>query len=381
MKIGFDAKRFFFNHSGLGNYSRRLIESLFQYFPEHEYVLYSDRLDTFEKAHPEALRILEHYGNSKTSGADLYTLVMVDAPKWWRVWGLGKRAATDGVDVFHGLSNELPWDLPPAVKSVCTIHDVIFKQFPSYYRWWDRWIYDAKTRRATKMASHLVMTSEATKNQVERFYPIAKGKSSVIYQAVDATYYQQSISSQRNTEDEDVPYFVYHSSFTDRKNHAALIEAFAKIQKQTHWNLKLVGLKGPTLAIVEHLIEQLGLNHRIACLVDLPTESMVEVVKSASAFVYPSLNEGFGIPLAESLAANLPMAVSRIPVFQELVEDMPAYFHPNDTDEMAAAMMSITQAETQAQQRLKRDGLLKKVEAQSIAKQCVELYQNVCAGH
>jgi len=74
------------------------------------------------------------------------------------------------------------------------------------------------------------------------------------------------------------------------------------------------------------------------------------------------------------------MAVSRIPVFQELVEDMPAYFHPNDTDEMAAAMMSITQAETQAQQRLKRDGLLKKVEAQSIAQQCIDLYQKVCAG-
>jgi len=229
------------------------------------------------------------------------------------------------------------------------------------------------------LASHLVMTSQATKSQVEKYYPIAKEKSSVIYQAVAAEYYQQSLTSKINAE-VDAPYFVYQSSFTDRKNHAALIEAFAKIQKQTHWNLKLVGLNGPTLAIVEQLIEQLGLKHRIACLVDLPTESMVEVVKSASAFVYPSLNEGFGIPLAESLAANLPMAVSRIPVFQELVEDMPAYFHPNDTDEMAAAMMSITQAETQAQQRLKRDGLLKKVEAQSIAQQCIDLYQKVCAG-
>ena len=196
MKIGFDAKRFFFNHSGLGNYSRRLIESLFQYSPEHEYVLYSDRLDTLEKAHPEALRILQQYGNSKAGGVDLYTLVIVDAPKWWRVWGLGKRAASDGVDVFHGLSNELPWDLPLTVKSVCTVHDVIFKQFPSYYRWWDRWIYDAKTRRATNMASHLVMTSQATKSQVEKYYPVAKDKSSVIYQAVDASYYQQSISSQ-----------------------------------------------------------------------------------------------------------------------------------------------------------------------------------------
>jgi glycosyltransferase involved in cell wall biosynthesis len=112
-------------------------------------------------------------------------------------------------------------------------------------------------------------------------------------------------------------------------------------------------------------------------LIDQPKDVVISVVKGASGFVYPSLNEGFGIPLAESLAANLPMAVSNIEVFKELVEDLPAYFHPNKPDEMAAAMLSITSTEIQAQQRMKREVLLKKVDAQSIAKQCVELYQKV----
>lgn len=376
MKIGFDAKRFFFNHSGLGNYSRRLIESLLQYCPDYEYVLYVDRLDALDKAHPDALRILEQYGNSAGDSPDRYTLVMVDAPKWWRIWGMGKRVAMDGVDVFHGLSNELPWDLPKSVAGVCTIHDVIYKVFPSYYRWWDRTIYHLKTNKAINIASQLVVTSQTTQKQVEAYYPWAKGRSTVIYQAVDDAYYSND-NSHQSIQDE-APYFVYQSSFTDRKNHAALIEAFSLIQKQTSWNLKLVGLNGPTLPALQAQIESLGMSLRIKCLIDLPKDVVISSVKGASGFVYPSLNEGFGIPLAESLAANLPMAVSNIEVFKELVEDLPAYFHPNKPDEMAAAMMSITNAEIQAQQRMKRAVLLKKIDSKSIAEQCVDLYQKFC---
>jgi len=375
VKIGFDAKRFFFNHSGLGNYSRKLIESLLEHFPENEYILYVDRLDANDKGHPDALRILDRYGKKSGGQARCFTLVMVDGPKWWRVWGMGKRAALDGVDVFHGLSNELPLDLPKHIISVCTIHDVIYKVFPSYYRWWDRAIYHWKTNRAVQVASHLVVTSQTTQKQVEAYYPRAKGRSLVIYQAVDETYY--SMEKLSLSDSDEAPYFVYQSSFTDRKNHAILIEAFARIQKQTNWNLKLVGLNGSTLPSVEAQIESMGLSSRITCLIDQPKDRVVSVVKGASGFVYPSLNEGFGIPLAESLAANLPMAVSNIEVFKELVEDLPEYFHPNKPDELAAAMMSITRLEIQAHQRVKRELLLKKVEAKSIAAQWISLYSEL----
>ena len=376
MKIGFDAKRFFFNHSGLGNYSRMLIESLFKYFPENEYVLYADRLDTLDHAHPEALRILKLYVDNRSDGSDLYTLVMVDAPKWWRTWGMGKRAAQDGVEVFHGLSNELPWDLPASVAGVCTIHDVIFKEFPSYYPWVDRLIYDFKTKKAIQKASRLIMTSQATQSQVEKYYPNAKGCSVVVYQAVDPAFYGDG--HVQRTRETNAPYFVYQSSFTDRKNHAALVEAFALIHRQTHWNLTLIGLNGPTLSAVKNQIEKLGLSDRIICLVDQSREEMIACVTGAAGFVYPSLNEGFGIPLAESLAANLPMAVSNIPVFRELVEDLPVYFHPNNVQEMAAAMLQITLEDEQVRQRLLRPSLTKKISDENTAQQCVDLYHKVC---
>jgi glycosyltransferase involved in cell wall biosynthesis len=375
MKIGFDAKRFFFNHSGLGNYSRMLIESLFKYFPENEYVLYSDRLDTLDHAHPEALRILKLYVDNRSDGSDLYTLVMVDAPKWWRTWGLGKRAAQDGVEVFHGLSNELPWDLPASVAGVCTIHDVIFKEFPSYYPWVDRLIYDFKTKKAIQKASRLIMTSQATQLQVEKYYPNAMGRSVVVYQAVDPAFYVKD--SVGGVKEVHKPYFVYQSSFTQRKNHAVLVDAFALIRHQTNWNLTLIGLNGPTLAAVQLQIEKLGLGNRITCLVDQSRQEMIDCVTGAAGFVYPSLNEGFGIPLAEALAAGLPMAVSNISVFRELTEDLPVYFHPNKADEMAAAMISITTAEEQTRQRLKQSSLQSKIDPKTIAEQLIRVYSDL----
>jgi glycosyltransferase involved in cell wall biosynthesis len=375
MKIGFDAKRFFFNHSGLGNYSRMLIESLFKYFPENEYVLYADRLDTLDHAHPDALRILKLYVDNRSDGSDLYTLVMVDAPKWWRTLGMGKRAAQDGVEVFHGLSNELPWDLPASVAGVCTIHDVIFKEFPSYYPWVDRLIYDFKTKKAIQKASRLIMTSQATQSQVEKYYPNAKARSVVVYQAVDPAFYGDG--HVQRTRETNAPYFVYQSSFTQRKNHAVLVDAFALIQHQTDWNLTLIGLNGPTLAAVQLQIEKLGLGNRITCLVDQSRQEMIDCVTGAAGFVYPSLNEGFGIPLAESLAAGLPMAVSNISVFRELTEDLPVYFHPNKAEEMASAMISITTAEEQTRQRLKQSTLQSKIDPKTIAEQLIRVYSDL----
>ena len=110
---------------------------------------------------------------------------------------------------------------------------------------------------------------------------------------------------------------------------------------------------------------------------DQSREAMIDCVKSASGFVYPSLSEGFGIPLAEALAAGLPMAVSNISVFRELVEDLPVCFHPNRADEMAAAMISITTQEEQTRQRLKRPSLQYKIDPQNIASQLIQTYSDL----
>ena len=348
MRIGFDAKRFFNNASGLGNYSRKLIADLHQFRPDFD------------------LQLFVQKKIENTSESIVYP---ENFSKFWRTWGMGKSILNENLDVFHGLSNELPFDIPRNVKKVVTIHDVIFKQFPNYYPRIDRNIYHLKTKFALGKADCVLATSLATKQQILKFYDVNESKISVVYQGVDSAYYQHQANF--STEEK---YFIYTSSFTKRKNHLTLLQAFLLSQKQHRWNLKLIGLDGEMLPLIKKTINDLGLEKRVEVLVNLPQEEVLHFMKNASAFVYPSLFEGFGIPLAEAAAAGLPMAVSRNAIFTELAEDSALYFHPNDEKEMAAQLIMLTTDEARISQLSKRGSLLNKIDSKRIVDQLSEIY-------
>ncbi|MCC7297822.1 MAG: glycosyltransferase, partial [Bacteroidia bacterium] len=128
-------------------------------------------------------------------------------------------------------------------------------------------------------------------------------KSNIIYQPVIKEFY--ALHSPKS--DFSTPYFIYLSSFTGRKNHAILVEAFAKIQKTCDWNLLLVGAAGPTEQTVRNFIHNEKLDNRITILTNLDQKDLVGIMQGASGFLYPSFFEGFGIPLAEAAVCNLPM--------------------------------------------------------------------------
>lgn len=396
MKIGFDAKRLFYNNSGLGNYSRAIIGSLIRFFPENEYFLYVTEMPTIDNAHPESLSFLDFSCVTiRLSTPDkppisifLFLKAVAKFRPWWRTWGMGLMAGKDGVDVFHGLSNEMPLDLPPGVRSICTIHDVIFKEFPGYYPFIDRIIYDWKTQKALKNSGMILLTSVQTKLALDKYYPNFLGKKSVVYQPIHPDFYAVqhttspkkpaflSVEAGSNLKSGSTNYFVYQSSFTERKNHLALVEAFSLIQKQIDWNLILVGIDGPMRLQIEQQIAAVHLEKRIQIIVDAHHSLLLTIVMGASGFVYPSMSEGFGIPLAEAAVAGLPMAVSRIPIFIEIAEDTPVYFHPNNIEEMAAAMMQISLPEEQVRQRQKVGAILDKIDSKTIANNLMQAYLN-----
>lgn len=371
MKIGFDAKRFFFNASGLGNYSRSVIQALLDFCPDTQIFLYVQKIPDENSAIASAWKIIENDG--RAINPRIHICLAKSSMPWWRTWGMGAQVGLDGLDVFHGLSNELPLDLPKSIRIICTIHDVIFKEFPGYYPFIDRWIYQWKTRKALLYSDHLILTSNHTKKLLIKYFKTSKFLNpSVVYQSIQNDFFEsenievQPISS--------FPYFIYHSSFNERKNHHTLISAFELIQKQTDYNLVLVGLKGNTSHEIRERIASLKLSHRIILIEDASLNQLISYCKGASGFVYPSLSEGFGIPLAEAAACGLPMAVSRIPVFEELAEDAVIYFHPNDEAEMASAMLSLTANEEKTRQNQLRSFILSKMEAENIAVQLMHIY-------
>jgi glycosyltransferase involved in cell wall biosynthesis len=357
MRIGFDAKRYFFNRTGLGNYSRGVVHALAQTFPKDEFVLFTPR----EPAQMQLPENITHF-----------------APKTknplWRLSGVTQDAHKLGIDVFHGLSNELPWGLKSKkIVSVVTIHDVIFKRFPAYYKLPDRLLYDWKTKHALKTADRIVVTSQATAADLEYFYGIQASNCEVVFQPVQDQFYTKSTFQVPEVQ----PYFIYVSSFTGRKNHNILIEAFAKIKKLTDHNLVLIGSAGETLPSIQNYIQHEKLEHRVKVIANASQDEVVAYMQQAAAFVYPSPFEGFGIPLAEAAVCGLPMAVSNIDVFQELAGNAARYFHPNKAEEIADAMLALTRLEELTDQNISRQSLLDKIQPAQVAAHQMKVYQSI----
>lgn len=355
MNIGFDAKRYFNNRTGLGNYSRSVVEALLKSHPENQYVLFSSGQE----------------GRTITSG-----LVVAETRRkgsLWRVMGMKKDLVSTGIQVYHGLTNEIPWGLKDSsVKTVVTIHDLIFKRFPDYYRFADRWIYNLKTRYALRNAGVVIAASETTANDIKRFYEIDSSKIKVVYQPVDAVWYQKPSDSPVKS-----PYILFVSSFTQRKNHGSLIEAFAKIQKQTDLHLVLAGAKGETLEKCLAFVQSEKLTDRVHFFVDCDFETLHSLMYEASLVVNCSFFEGFGIPLAEAAVCNKPMAVSDIPVFREIAGKAARYFNPNNSDEIAAVMLESLAPEYQVGMQAGRGELLAKIDADNIAGQLNQIYKSL----
>lgn len=354
MKVGFDAKRFFYNKTGLGNYSRSIVNALAENYPNDEFLLLNAKHESIQLPFP-----------------NLGLIHPQQAGKLWRILGMGKIASRAGLNVFHGLSNELPLDIKSFKnKKVVTIHDVIFKRYPNYYPLIDRSIYHLKTKHAVKSADVIVATSKATADDLVRFYQADESKIKVVYQPVHESWYQ-SVKTNREFEN---PYYVYVSSFNQRKNHGALVQAFALIHKQTDLNLVLAGSYGETSNTIKNFIESEKLQNRVFIVENPAQDRLVSIVKNAAAFVYPSLFEGFGIPLAEAAVCGLPVAASDISVFTELAEKSALYFHPNKPESIADAMLSIVDPEKQFVLNLHRDALLQKIDKANIAKDLMNVY-------
>ncbi len=175
--IGFDAKRFFNNRTGLGNYSRTLLSNLARFFPGNSYVLYTPKLNKNQLTAP-----LFQAPYQVVSPAINYP--------FWRSQRISRRLHKDNIQIYHGLSHELPrGPVSDRVRQVVTIHDLIFKIYPETYKPVDRWLYERKFSHAIRQSDLIVAISEQTKHDILKFYPeTPESKIEVHYQACDPIF-------------------------------------------------------------------------------------------------------------------------------------------------------------------------------------------------
>ncbi len=336
MRIGFEAKRLFLNDRGLGNYARNLLYGLVKYHPANEYHLYTTK---YSDKH-----INKNYINSESAIVhEPSGLLGSISSSAWRSLQLGKISSSNNLDVFHGLSQELPRDIRKAkAKSIVTIHDMIFLKHPEFYKPIDRKIYYSKVKFSVNNADHIVAISEQTKNDLINTFKLAEDRISVIYQSCNEVFYgtrnKEELSSVRERWSLPKNYLLYVGALNENKNVIVILEALNQLKGKQDLSLVIVG-KGDSYkkflieyATKHNLLDQLIFASDIADPTPLELSSFYQM---ASVFIFPSFYEGFGIPILEARFSGTPVIASNSSCLEESGGENSNYFDPNNAEELA----------------------------------------------
>ena len=368
MKIGYDAKRLFNNFTGLGNYSRTTIGILTTYVPEHQYLLYSPKVTRNHVTMP----YLEMVG--------CRTIVPTGMMKGslWRSYGMASALKNDEIDLFHGLSNEIPVGLERRhIPSVVTIHDVAFHTFPDMYRWHDRMIYDRKWKYACRHANHIIAISESTKADIIRFYDVPEEKISVVYQPVNGVYYE--MEDGRWKMEGMNPYMLYVGSVNSRKNLLGIVQAMELLPADLQLPLTIVGGGGSYKHEVEQYIAEHHIEHLFQWTSAIDSERLRQLYANATLFLYPSFYEGFGLPVVEALLSGCPVLTSNTSSLPEAGGPCSLQVDPRNVEEIRDGIVKILTDDVLRAQMIDggRKYAMKKFHPETLAKRVNEVYDRV----
>ncbi|MFV0291387.1 MAG: glycosyltransferase family 4 protein [Mangrovibacterium sp.] len=371
MKIAYDAKRITNNVTGLGNYSRFVVNNLAQQYQQDEFLLLSPNL-------------IEH--GMKKLIADCSNIKFVPPPACakmqkaiWRSWNIHEDIKSLKPDLYHGLTNELPFTIKKTkVKSVVTIHDLIFRHYPRFYKQIDRLIYDFKFRKACHDADQIVAVSECTKRDVMRFYGIAPEKIKVIYQGCHEQFMVKAdeIQKKQVTQKFNLPneFILSVGTVEERKNLLLTVKALKLSGLKT--KLIVIGRKTNYAQQVDQFIVENGMQNQVSYLSDVSYVELPIVYQLASLFVYPSLYEGFGIPIIEALHSGIPVIAATGSCLEEAGGESSIYVNPNSTTELAEKIQLVLH-DKNLQQKMIADGLnyVQRFDHTKLTHQMMELYE------
>lgn len=325
MKISFDAKRAYHNLRGLGNYSRDAIRLLTTFAPENDYYLI---------AKPSSRYTFDGTTTIAPHG------IFRHCPTLYRSFGCV--SDLEGMDVYWGLSGELPFGIHrvEGLKKLVTIHDAIFIRFPHLYSATYRYIFTQKVKYACRIADKIVAISKQTRNDIVQFFGIDPAKIEVVYQGCN-NIFREPVTTEalRELESYGLPaeYILDVGAIEPRKNLENLIRAV---------HISGVGL--PIVAVGGHsryadqmkvLAEKLKV--KLVMLHGFPFRLFPAVYSKALMFAYPSVFEGFGIPILEAMSVGVPVLTSMGSCFAETGGEACLYADPSSAEDIAEKIKCI----------------------------------------
>ena len=375
LTIGFDAKRIVRNSTGLGSYGRTLVRDL-AYLPESLRL----RLYAPDKGHAPL--------RSQVEGLPRISLCYPKAgaslpfdKALWREYGIVKDLLKDKVQVFHGLSGELPIGIRKSgIRTVVTIHDLIFLRHPEFYSWIDGKIYAWKFRHTLKEADHIIAISKCTKRDILEFGNVDASRVSVVYQSC-APRFTKPISP---VEQEQVRMlyglhkrFILHvGTIEQRKNILLAVKALPDLPADL--SLVIIGRHTSYTNEVLEYVNTHNLSRRVFILHDVPDEHLPALYAQAEAFVYPSVYEGFGIPIIEAISSGLPVVACTGSCLEEAGGPDSLYVPTDDPEALAAAVRQVLKDAPGREERIARSReYIRRFEGNGVASQVLNIYRRL----
>ncbi len=337
MRIGIDASRY--RHptpTGVEVYSDEIIDGLLALAHrqrQHDLILYTPKL---------------------LAGVPRYEQRFLPARRLWTQVALSREMRMSPPDVLFVPSHVLPRHLPR--HSITTIHDVVFKRFPKAYPLAQRLYLDFTTRYAVKKASTLIVPSQATSHDLVEFYGCDSQKIRIIPHGLKPLQLPRSPQEQRRLLrrfglHRNDPYFLFIGRLEAKKNIPRLLEAFAQF-RVTHpdWQLILCGGRGIHHPLLNHVLMPGYL-----------TENEKAVLLThARGFVFPSLAEGFGLPILEAAAGGIPILASNIPAHRDLETLIDVFVDPLDTESLTHGLHQLVNPPASLITPQRKDAFLKR---------------------
>jgi glycosyltransferase involved in cell wall biosynthesis len=255
----------------------------------------------------------------------------------------------DKPDVLFMPIQMLPFLKAKKQKSVVTIHDLAFLLYPETFPAKDVFLHKLYVREAITKADHLIAITEATKQDIIKFYKIDSAKITVVYHGIDKQRFRLMQKGEEHLVDQvkskyniTKPYLLYIGNVQPRKNIQGLIKAYQKLRANTHHNYQLV-IAGAKAWLVDEVMKEIGDDYRedIIFTGRFEDAELTPLLWGTDLFVLPSFYEGFGLPILEAMACGVPVVVADTPSLVEVGGEACLSFDPHSIDDMAKVLDNI----------------------------------------
>nr|WP_068891714.1 glycosyltransferase family 1 protein [Pedobacter panaciterrae] len=373
MKIAFDAKRAYHNNTGLGNYSRTLIQDLSRFYPDNEYFLFNPK--------PSKEYSLESNNIHQVLPKGFFSRKL--SSLWRSKWMIKDLKDLD-IELYHGLSHEIPIGInKTGIKSVVTIHDLIYEHYPEQHNPIDVKVYRKKFRHACQFADRVIAISEQTKRDIVDFYQTDPNKIDVCYQSCDNSFnpsipdeYKRLVAAKFKLPEK---FFLSVGSIIERKNLLNICKAVQILGNDDAVNLIVIGKgSGKYKNEIDSFIGKNKLQNKITFLSDVSSADLPAIYSLSEALIYPSYFEGFGIPVLEALSVGVPVITSSVSCLPEAGGDAVLYVNPDSYAEIADGMLKILKGGEDVQNMIQKGFVhAEKFSNRNCAEQVMKTYQAV----